>query len=134
MDNGASMNIELDKKRTHRIRDYVLYLAISFAVVGLILLVGLSHGDQDKFMKWLFFSFYTLFVFGYVIEQSRALWKLRSFWLLLGLFLLLHCIVLAAILAHTQHLKAISWVPGFVEVVFLLRSTQWLFRPTPSPR
>jgi len=60
VDNGASMNIELDKKRTHRIRDYVLYLAISFAVVGLILFVGLSHGDHDKFMKWLFFSFYTL--------------------------------------------------------------------------
>ena len=60
MDNGASMNIELDKKRTHRIRDYVLYLAISFAVVGLILLAGLSHRDHDKFMKWLFFSFYTL--------------------------------------------------------------------------
>lgn len=133
MDNGASMNIELDKKRTHRIRDYVLYFAISFAVVGLTLFVGLSHGDHDHFMKWLLFSFYTPCVFGYVIEQRRALWNLRAFWLLLGLFLFLHCIALAVILAHTQHLKAISWVPGFVEVVFLLRSTQWLLRPTPSP-
>jgi len=128
------MQAEPTKKRSHRIRDYVLYFAISFAVVGVMLFVELSHFDQDKSMKWVFFLFYTLFVFGFVIEQSRALWQLRSFWLLTGLYLLLHCITLAVILAHTQHLRGISWVPGFVEVLFLLRSTQWLLRPTPSPQ
>ena len=127
------MHIEPTNNRSHRIRDFVLYIAISFAVVAAMLFVGLSHGDHDKYMKWVFFTFYTSVVFGFVIEQSRALWKLRSFWLLTGLFLLLHCITLAVILAHTQQLKAISFVPGFVEIVFLLRSTQWLIRPTPTP-
>jgi hypothetical protein len=134
VDNGASMHIELTKKRRDRIRDYVLYFAITFAFVGVILFVGLSHFDHDKSMKWVFFLFYTLFVFGFLIEQSRALWKLSSFWLLTGLNLLLHCITLAMILAHTPHLKGISWVPGFFEVVFLQRSTQWLLRLTPSPQ
>ena len=127
------MNIELSKKRTHRIRDYVLYFAISFAVVAVTVSIGLSHGDHDKFMKVGFFVFYTCVVFGFVIEQSRKLWKMHSFWLLTGLFLLVHCIALAAILAHTQHPKAISWVPGFVEILVLLRSVQWLIPPTPSP-
>jgi hypothetical protein len=133
MDNGASMNIELSKKRTNRIRDYVLYFAISFAVVGVMLFAGLSHIDHDKFKMWVLFPFYTCVVFGFVVEQSRALWKMRSFWLLTGLFLLMHCIALGVILAHIQHLKAISWVPGFVEIVVLLRSIRWLLHPTPTP-
>jgi hypothetical protein len=54
--------------------------------------------------------------------------------LLTGLFLLVHCIALALILGHTQHLKAISWVPGFVEIVVLLHSIRWLLSPTPSPQ
>ena len=126
------MHIELTKKQRDRIRDYVLYFAISFAVVALILFVGLSQGDHEKSMKSLLFSFYTLFVFGFVIEQRRALWKIRSFCLLTGLLLLLHCIALAVILAHTQHLKSIGFIPGFLELVFLLRMTEWLFRPTLS--
>jgi TctA family transporter len=128
------MNIEPSKKRAHRVRDFILYIAISFAVVAVILFVGLSHGDHEKYKKWVFFTFYTSGVFGFVIEQSRALWKLRSFWLLTGLFLLLHCITLAVILAHMQQLKAISFVPGFVEIVVLRRSIGWLLRPTPTPR
>ena len=128
------MQIESKQKHSHRIRDFVLYIAISFAVVAVMLFVGLSHGEHDKFMKVGFFFFYTGVVFGFVIEQSKILWKLRSFWILIGLFLLLHCIALATILARTQPPKSISWVPGTVEIVVLLRLTQWLIRPTPSPQ
>ena len=131
---GGSAKAELSKRRTHRIRDYVLYFTISFAVVAVIPIVGLSHIDHDRSMKWVFFLFYTGVVFGFVIEQSRALWELRSFWLLIGLFLILHCGALAVILAHTQHLKAVSWIPGFAEIIVLFRSIQWLIGTTPSPQ
>jgi len=122
------MKTELNKKPTHRMRDYVLYLAMSFAVVAAIFAIGYSRVDLDKAKKWAFALFYTSFVFGFVIEQSRMLWKLRSFWLLTGLLLLLHCIALAMILATTQHMRAISWIPGFVETVVLARSIPWLLR------
>ena len=122
------------KKRKHRLRDYVLYFAISLAVAGMTVFLGLSHFDHDKIMKWAFFFFYTPVVFGFVVEQSRELWKLRSFWLLLGMFLLLHCIVLTVILSSKQHLQAVSFLPGFIEILFLVRVTRWLLSPTPSPR
>jgi len=127
------MQIEPTHKRTHRVRDYVLYIAISFAVCAVTIFIGLSHGDHDKYMKVGFFVFYTCIVFGFVIEQSKALWKLRSFWFLIGLSVIVHCITLALILARTPHLKAISWVPGFVEIALLTRATRWLIPPRPKP-
>jgi hypothetical protein len=129
------MNIELTKKRTHRVRDYILYLAISFAVVGVILFVGLSHVDHEKSIKWLFFLFDTPVVFGFVIEASRASWRRNSFWLVIGSLLLLHCLALAVILTHFQHPKG-SWLVGAVplEIAFILNFTRWLLRPNPSPQ
>ena len=130
----ASIGTSLGSKRSHRLRDYVLYLAISFAVIGAVLFLGLSQDHSNKPMKWFFFLFYTGVVFGSVIEKNGVLWKRRSFWLLTGSLLLLHCTILALILAHTQHLKAVSWIPGYIEIVVLMHSIRWLFRPDSSTR
>jgi hypothetical protein len=129
------MQVVPTKNRSHRIRDYVLYLAISFAVVCMIFVIGLSHVDHEKSMKWLFFLFDTPVVFGFVIENSRASWRRNSFWFVTGSLLLLHCLALAVILTHVQHPKG-SWLVAAVplEVAFILNVTRWLLRPTPSPQ
>jgi hypothetical protein len=134
MDNGASMHIELTKKRRSRARDFVLYIAISFAFVAVLLAGALSHVDQGKFMKWVFISFDTLFVFGFVIEKSRPLWRRNSFWLLTGSLLLLHCIAMAELLIRVKQPKG-DWLVGAVlgEIVFLLNFTRWILRSTPTP-
>jgi cell division protein FtsW (lipid II flippase) len=128
------MNIELSQKRTHRIRDYVLYFSISFAFVGIVVASALSHVDETKFMKWLFCCAETAFAFGFFIEKSRTFWRRNSFWLLTACFLTLHCIVIAAVLTRVKHAEG-GWIAaGFLESIFLVNFSSWLLRPTPSPQ
>jgi uncharacterized membrane protein YfcA len=127
------MHIETTKNRRHRIRDYVLYVAISFAVVGVVFAGALSHVDQGKFMKWLFSVAYTAFVFGFLIEKSRTLWRRDSFWLVTISFLLLHCIAIAEVLTRVKHVEGGWFGAGILEALFLLNFSRWLLRPTPSP-
>lgn len=127
------MNIELSKKRTNRIRDYVLYFAISFAVVGIVMASALSHVDETKFMKWVFSCAETAFAFGLFIEKSRTFWPRNSFWLLTACFLAIHCIAIAEVLTHVKHVEG-GWIgAGFLESIFLVNFTRWLIPTTPSP-
>jgi hypothetical protein len=128
------MNIELSNKPTHRIRDYVLYFAISFAFVGIVVASALLHVDQNKFMKWVFSSAETAFAFGFFIEKSRTFWPRNSFWLLTACFLTLHCIAIAAVLTRVKHAEG-GWIAaGFLESIFLVNFSHWLLRTTPSPQ
>jgi hypothetical protein len=130
------MHIDPSKKQTHRVRDYVLHFAISFALVGIMVAGALSHVDETKFMKWVFFSAETGFAFGFFIEKSRTFWPRDSFWLLTVCLLALHCIAIAEVLTLTRvkHIEG-GWIgAGFLETIFLLNVTRWLLRPTPSPQ
>jgi len=128
------MNIELTKKRTHRVLDYILYFAISFAFVGVIVAGALSHVNETKFLKWIFFCGGTAFAFGFFIEKSRTFWQRNSFWLLTVCFLALHCIAMAEALTHFKHIEG-GWIgAGFLETIFLMNFTRWLLRPTPPPQ
>jgi hypothetical protein len=126
------MHIELTKKQRDRVRDYVLYFAISFAVLGIILAGALSHVDQSKFMKWVFFCAETTFAFGFFIQKSRIFWPRNSFWLLTFCFFTLHSIAIAEVLSRVKHVEG-GWIgAGFLEAIFLVNFSRWLLRPTPS--
>jgi hypothetical protein len=75
------MPTELTNKRQHRTRDFILYIAISLALIGAIFAVALSSVDQNTAKKWAFFSVYTLCAFGFFIERSQSFWRKPLFWM-----------------------------------------------------
>jgi len=127
------MQPEPTNNRSHRIRDYVLYFAISFAVCGVTIFLGLSHIEHDKFAKWACAIGFTAVTFGMVIEQSKQLWRRKPFWLITASLLVLHCLAIALALPHIHQTKGAWWVVFVLEAVVFSNFIRWLFRSTPSP-
>jgi len=128
------MHIEPTKKRRHRIRDLVLYLAISLAVAGTFVALALLGMSRDKFLKLDFFFFYTLGAFGFFVERSKALLRKPLFWTFLTCSFLLHCGISWLIFARVKHVNS-DWIAaGVLEAAFLVAAAKRLFRPTPSPQ
>jgi hypothetical protein len=72
-----------------------------------------------NFMEYFGFFFFTAVVFGFSIERSRQFWKRKLFWAIIGLFLLLHCAILLAILRHTGEIRGSKW-PYFAGEIFVI--------------
>jgi hypothetical protein len=127
------MQPEPTNNRSRRIRDYVLYFAISFAVCGVTIFLGLSHIEHDKLMKWVFAICYTAFTFGFVIEQNKQLLRRKAFWLITASALVVHCVAIALALPHIHQTKGAWWVVFVLEAVVFSNFIRWLLRSTPSP-
>jgi len=125
--------IEVTTNRKHRVRDFILYIAISLAVIGAIFVVALSSVDRNLASKWAFFSVYTLCAFGFFIERSRSLWRKPFFWMFVSCSFLLHCGIIWVFLTRVQHVKS-DWLGvSFLEAVLLFTVAKWLVPPTPKP-
>ncbi len=127
------MEVDPTTNRSHRIRDYVLYFAISFAVCGVTIFLGLSHIDRDKLMKWVFAIGYTAFTFGFVIDQNKQLLRRKPFWLITASALVVHCLAIVLALPHIHQTKGAWWVGFVLEAVVLSNLIRWLPRSTQSP-
>jgi predicted ferric reductase len=128
------MSIELTNKRHHRIRDFVLYIAISLTIIAVIAALLVHGADWDKVSKWLMFLFFTGVVFGYCISQCRSLWNRALFWMFLSCSLLLHSAIIWAIFTRVDHPKPVWMGIGVLELALLLSVAKWLIPSTPSPR
>jgi hypothetical protein len=94
------------KKHPHRIRDFVLYIAISLSVVVVIVLAAISGINWGPYSKWILLTLFTCLLFGLRFERSRMLWRRRSFWLTCLLFLAAHLAAWIPIVSRLEHLKA----------------------------
>jgi len=87
------------KTRWGRVRDFLLYVAIVIAIVVLAFAYAFhlakTAGSQYSTLKWLGFAGITAIVFGNAIRSCRRqrLWRRRKFWVLLGLFFAVHCVL-----------------------------------------
>lgn len=82
------------RRRSGRVRDFLLYLAIAISIVAL-LIAGILHqaktgGSGNLPIKWLGFAGTTAVVFGYAIRACQQSWGKQKFWALLGLFFAVH--------------------------------------------
>lgn len=80
-----------------KVRDWLVYVVIAVLLVAVIAAFAVHDADtgrsQSLPLKWMGFVGTTLIVFGYAIRACRSWWKLRKFWLLLGVFFVTHLVL-----------------------------------------
>ena len=88
-----------------RVRDYVLYLAISFVFVLMVLILGsnLSLEASTQIMSLVFF---TGILYGAFIFYNKSYWT-RSFWILTAILLVTHSALFIALVAKVPHWRPI---------------------------
>lgn len=70
------------KRNPSRARDLLLYVAISMAVVVLIMVCAHIGINGDILFRWIGFAAFSLLVFGYFVSGSRPQHEMWTFWAL----------------------------------------------------
>lgn len=96
-----------------RVRDYLLYIAIAFAFIGMVFFVQTRWG-HDAYIRWFGLIGFTAGLFGFFLEDSRELFRVRRFWEVTAVLLMVHLLVFAAILTHVEEWR----LPWFTVMVF----------------
>lgn len=100
------------KKR--KARDWLLYVVIAILIVGMIGAFAVHDADTGRShslpLKWLGFAGTTAIVFGYAIRACRRSWRMRRFWLLLGLFFAAHLGLGVFVLTTVDRVALLSYV------------------------
>jgi hypothetical protein len=80
--------------RSRRIKDWLLYVGIAALITALVWMFAVHQaktgGSPNLPLKWLGFAGMTAIVFGYAIRACRLSWGRERFWVLLGLFFVVH--------------------------------------------
>jgi len=76
------------------VKDWLLYVAIAILIVLLIWMFEIHQartgGSPHLPLKWLGFAGMSAILFGQTLQSCRPLWGIRKFWILLGLFFIVH--------------------------------------------
>jgi len=94
-----------------RVRDFSLYVAIAFALVGIAIESARFRVSHEAFIKWGGLVFITAILFGYFISNSEQFLRVSKFWTLTVTLLFAHLTVFALILTHVDEWKLI-WFTG----------------------
>jgi cation transport ATPase len=102
------------QERSHRIRDFLLYIAIGVLVVVLIGLLGVHQAKTGQkpevLLKWIGFAVMTLLVFWWAIRAYRPFWANARFWRLIALFAAIHVILGVGLLLRTTMVSLFPFV------------------------
>lgn len=104
----------------NRIRDLLLYIAISFAVLLIPFAAAKGGISGDAFVKCLGFAAFTSVLFGYVIVDSRELWKRTKFWSFMFISFFVHACAFWVLLAHYTTFKPVWFALISVPEMFIL--------------
>ena len=126
-------------RRSHRLRDFSLYILIAVAVAGFAILLGVHSaktGQQpDVAFKWPGFALNTLFVFGSSLRAVRPFLKRPKLWAMVGGFLLLHGTIGALVIYRVERIPLIWYVPvDAAEISVLIRVLSWAFANEDKPQ
>jgi len=92
------------------VRDYVLYVLIAFAFLGIVFVVEGNWG-HDAFIRWGGLAGSTSVLFGYFISESRVYFRERRFWILATVLLVLHMAGFIVMLTHIEEWE-LMWFVG----------------------
>jgi hypothetical protein len=97
--------------RDHRVRrrviDYLLYIAIGSVFISIAVFVALRWGN-DAYDRWFGLIGFTSGLFGLFIQDSRKFLRIRRFWEITFLSLLVHVLLFAAVLTHVAEWR-LTW-------------------------
>jgi hypothetical protein len=100
------------------VRDYVLYLAISFAFAFTAVALGLSNVSLETGEQIMSLVFFTGILYGAFTFYNKSDWS-RSFWLLTALLLVSHSALFIAVATQVPHWRPIWNLTMFFEVPLL---------------
>jgi hypothetical protein len=124
---------------SRRTKDFIIYCLIAILIVTFIGLYGFYEGKLGHTsglpVKWLGFGIMTAFVFGNTIRYSGPLWRVRKFWVLLGIFSVAHFVFGFLILSRISkigliHFAAITPIEYFALTAYL---THFLSQKNKAP-
>ncbi len=123
-------NMPTLNRRSHRLRDFSLYVVIAVAVAGLAILIGVHSAKTgqrpDIAFKWPGFALNTVFVFGWSLIAVRRFLKRPKLWGMAGGLLLLHGTIGAAVISRVERIPLICYVPlDAGEVSVLIQLLSW---------
>jgi uncharacterized membrane protein len=120
----------LNRRHSHRLRDFSLYILIAVAVAGSAILLGVHSartGQRPEFaFKSVGFTFNTAFVFGWSLRAVRPFLKRRKLWAMAGGLLLLHGTIWSVVISQVEHIPLIWYVPlDAAEISVLIQLLSW---------
>jgi uncharacterized membrane protein len=85
------------RESSHRIRDFLLYIAIGTLLAVLAITLGVHQAKTGQkpevLLKWIGFAVMTLLVFWWAVRAYRPFWTNTRFWRLLAVFAVIHTVV-----------------------------------------
>jgi uncharacterized membrane protein len=94
-----------------RIKDFAIYALLGVVNVGAIYFFAFAFKpDAGLVAKWHAFTLVTLLVFGQAIHATRARWRRRRLWFVLGALLLAQGILGALVLGALPRVPILYWV------------------------
>ena len=106
--------MERRQVRPHRLRDFLLYVAVgsSLAILAIILGVRQAKTGQkpEVLLKWIGFAVMTLLVFWWAIRAYRPFWANARFWRLIALFAMIHFVLGLGLLLRTTMVSLFPFV------------------------
>ena len=109
----VTTRIERKVNKRHRIRDLIIYIAISLAIVGSVPILIHFKVDSDATTKWGGLVFFTGVLFGNFIDKSRRFLRSPNFWLLVVSLLAVHLAAFMVLLLHVGEWRA----PWFIAMI-----------------
>ena len=106
-----------------QMRDIILYILISFALLGMVFVFE-GHWGHDAFIKWGGLAGFTAALFGQFISDSRPYIKLKQFWLMTSILLIAHLMAFVTLLMHVREWRLMWFAVMIFEypILILLRS------------
>jgi hypothetical protein len=119
------------KNRSHRVRDFFLYIVIGVAFAGLAIVLGVHQAKTgqrpDLAFKWIAFALNTAFVFGSSVRATRP-WLKKSKLSVLAILFLLHGTIGALVISRFERIPLIWYVPvDAAEIAFFTQAIIWVF-------
>ena len=120
------------KNRSHRVRDFFLYIVIGVAVAALAILLGVHQAKTgqrpDLAFKWIAFALNTAFVFGSSLRATRPWLRKPKLWAVLAILFLLHGTIGALVISRFERIPLIWYVPvDAAEIAFFIKAINWAF-------
>lgn len=112
-------SVSKDNRARRRFIDYLLYIAIGSAFISVALFVAFRWSD-NAYARWFGFVCCTAILFGAFLQDSRKFFRVRRFWEITFLSLLVHVLLFAAVLAHVAEWRLLWFTVMAFEYPVLL--------------
>jgi hypothetical protein len=119
--------------RRRRFLDLIIYLMVSVAVGGSVVVAAIEGVPKARIMNWYGFALFTACVFGQFVRVSRQFWRKGAFWIVCAASLASHLLCCVWLIHLEGEISGKQWLLlALVEVFILVNLRSFLFGPKPS--